>query len=90
MEIGCGYLLKPLYMRNEDNFSKPQNKIKKLIVEVLSARQLPKVKGQSTKGEVIDPYVILKICGYKCDEQEFKTRVINIHIIFFIKKHYFL
>jgi phosphatidylinositol phospholipase C eta len=44
--------------------------------KVLSARQLPKV-GNTTRGEVIDPYVVVSVCGAPADCKEYKTAVIQ-------------
>ncbi|KAH3760283.1 phosphoinositide-specific phospholipase C [Pelomyxa schiedti] len=75
----AGYLLKPLYMRETMGFT-PQTPLKttrftNLVVRVLSARQLPKYSG-SAKGEVIDPFVVLSICGVPQDSAEKKTKTI--------------
>jgi len=56
---GTGYILKPEYMR-KDGGAKTSSK--KLKLTVISAQQLPK-PNQSTKGEVIDPYVQVEVSG---------------------------
>ncbi|EDO38229.1 predicted protein, partial [Nematostella vectensis] len=80
----AGYVLKPAYMRNPDIKFNPNNpkscpgvKKKLLIIQVISGQQLPKPQGSSSKGEVIDPYVEVKIYGVNSDSADFKTKVIK-------------
>lgn len=55
----------------------PDHKISKVIVEVLSARRLPK-PGQLElgKGDVIDPFVVLEMHGVPEDCRNYKTKTI--------------
>jgi len=80
----CGYVLKPKYMRTEKVFFDPMQKQKQnktLFVEVISAYQLPKKHGaeDKSKGEVIDPYVKLKVRGANVDTtvKSQKTKVVK-------------
>jgi len=78
-----GYVLKPNFLLDPDrdyDINTPNAKLSKyskLIVEVLSARKLPK-KGATgkTKGEVIDPFVVVTMHGVPQDCKEFKTTTI--------------
>jgi len=70
---GTGYLLKPEWML-KDGGEKPS--AKKLQIRVISGQQLPK-PGQSSKGEVIDPYVEVDISGEPEDCVSKKTKTIN-------------
>jgi len=79
-----GYVLKPncLLPEHSEGFNPnsairhPLSKYSKLIVHVISARQLPKYS-KTTKGEVIDPYVTLSMKGSPLDQREFRTKVID-------------
>jgi len=79
----CGYILKPKFMRDEKNPFNPLTKlktVKTLLLTVISAFQLPKVAGKEAtqKGEVIDPYVKVKIRGVPADETKSqKTKVVK-------------
>eukprot|EP01132_Coremiostelium_polycephalum_P009255 gene9255-11341_t len=81
---GVGYVLKPpCLLAESSNGFDPYQPIRhhqslysKLIVEVISARQLPKYT-KTTKGEVIDPFITLSIHGCSYDEKEHKTKVID-------------
>lgn len=43
-------------------------------MQVISAHNLPKPLGSGTKGEVIDPYVVLELHGMPADCAEQRTR----------------
>jgi len=78
-----GYILKPMYLRDSKsnfNASVKGKVVKTLHIEVISAFQLPKVAGKEAKqsGDVIDPYVKLKIRGAPGDEgKSQKTKVMK-------------
>jgi len=78
-----GYVLKPPYLRDSKiNFSAnvKGKVIKTLFIEIISAFQLPKAIGKEAKqnGDVIDPYVKVKIRGAPVDEgKSQKTKVIK-------------
>jgi len=79
---GCGYILKPKYMREEKITFNPELKIKAtkhLELIILSAWQLPKAVGKENngKGEVIDPYVKVIISGIPVDRNSYKTKVVK-------------
>jgi len=76
----CGYILKPEYLRKADpNYapSMPRKPAKTLFLSVVGAWQLPKHAGiskeESTKGSVINPYVVVKVNGVPADEFSGKT-----------------
>jgi phosphatidylinositol phospholipase C eta len=79
----CGYVLKPEPMINDQHFFNPYAKGRMhnstpilLTVKVISGQQFPKPKG-GERGEIIDPYVKLKIFGLPNDQAKRKTKVIN-------------
>lgn len=77
----CGYILKPKFLydkrENYDPNCIPDPKYKKILrIRVISGQQLPK-PGQSLEGEVVDPYVCIKVYGHPLDEKKLKTRYID-------------
>lgn len=44
---------------------------------MISAQQLPKPRGSTSKGNVIDPYVVIQLCGTPVDCSEERTRTVN-------------
>ena len=70
---GIGYVLKPEWMRKPGGARAPA---KKMTITVISGQQLPKPH-QSSKGEMIDPYVEVDILGEDEDTVKKKTKVIN-------------
>jgi hypothetical protein len=84
---GCGYVLKPLFMRQAPVTFNPfqestyavaamSSTVKKIDIEIISARQLPK-PGGTTKGDVIDPFVTVNIHGLQCDTKSFRTATVK-------------
>ncbi|EGG20224.1 phosphoinositide-specific phospholipase C [Cavenderia fasciculata] len=83
-----GYVLKPPCLLpstvpGEFNYFDPSqltrhasSKYSKLIVNIISARQLPKYT-KTEGGEVIDPFITISMHGAEFDKQEFKTKVID-------------
>lgn len=77
---GCGFILKPEYLRKPDPNYAPimqRKAAKTLYVNVIGAWQLPKKAGiskeENTKGSVIKPYVAVKINGVPQDDFSGKT-----------------
>lgn len=66
----CGYILKPEWLITGS--LPPEDIAVKLMVRVISARQLPQISR-----EVIDPYVSVAICGWGADFQEQRTKAIQ-------------
>ncbi|GAV08349.1 hypothetical protein RvY_18059 [Ramazzottius varieornatus] len=72
---GCGYLLKPEYMRKEEvDFEKfvAGRKAMVLSVTVISAQQLPK-PGAIDGEDIADPYVTVQVFGCQRDCKKEKT-----------------
>jgi len=72
---GCGYILKPLYLRDTNIAYSPispsgldRNKFPGIIlsVSILSGQHIPRPSGVD-EGEVIDPYVCVRIRGHSDD-----------------------
>eukprot|EP00754_Rhynchopus_humris_P036566 Rhum_TRINITY_DN18676_c0_g1::Rhum_TRINITY_DN18676_c0_g1_i1::g.168078::m.168078/K05857/PLCD; phosphatidylinositol phospholipase C, delta len=74
----CGYLLKPPPLRlNDGRSAADYNDGLTLTVEVIQAFQLPKPNNES-RGEKIDPYVMLWMNGVDADRSEqYRTKVID-------------
>ena len=53
----------------------PSTTRQKLTVELISGHYLPK-PGGAHKGEIIDPYVKIAVCGDKVDEATVQSKVI--------------
>ena len=68
-----GYLLKPEYMIQDNGYKSPAIQLQ---IHIISGLQLPK-PGNVTEGEIIDPFVILKIHGIGSDNVEQKTKSVN-------------
>lgn len=73
----CGYILKPEVFRSptSDVLQKSGTIRKFLAIRVISAQNLPKVKGD--KKDIVDPYVAIKVHGHPADVQKFKTKVVD-------------
>ncbi|XP_029839472.2 1-phosphatidylinositol 4,5-bisphosphate phosphodiesterase eta-2 isoform X1 [Ixodes scapularis] len=74
----CGYVLMPEFLR-KGNFGleAPDPALKRtLVLKVISGQQLPKPL-ESTDGEVVDPYVVIKVAGHPMDKAKVKTRFIR-------------
>ncbi|XP_061089655.1 inactive phospholipase C-like protein 1 [Conger conger] len=78
---GCGYVLRPAVMREEVSYFSahtqgcvPGVPPQTLRVKVIGAHGLPKPQGSGSKGEVIDPYVVLELHGVPADCAEQRTR----------------
>lgn len=74
----CGYVLMPEFLRKGSfNFDRPDPSLKRMLVlRIISGQQLPKPH-ESTDGEIVDPYVVVKICGHPLDNQKVKTRFVR-------------
>ncbi|XP_063789973.1 1-phosphatidylinositol 4,5-bisphosphate phosphodiesterase delta-4 isoform X1 [Pseudophryne corroboree] len=79
----CGYVLKPLFMRNvETSFNPdlPQDtdgySPVNLSIQVISAQQLPKVEN-SKEGSIVDPLVRVEIFGVPIDQSKQETKYID-------------
>ncbi|KAA3678538.1 inactive phospholipase C-like protein 2 [Paragonimus westermani] len=86
----CGYVLKPFLYRNVSSFFTPAaeyvvgsqlwtpDTLPQIFrLKILSAQQLPKPRGSVSKGDTIEPYVVVEIHGIPidCAEQRTSTAV---------------
>ncbi|RWS29176.1 1-phosphatidylinositol 4:5-bisphosphate phosphodiesterase eta-2-like protein [Leptotrombidium deliense] len=69
----CGYVLKPAFLRNINAQLKEKKMILKL--KIISGQRIPK-PGLASEGEVVDPYVVIRVDGHPKDEQKVKTKFI--------------
>ncbi|KAK7793999.1 hypothetical protein R5R35_003961 [Gryllus longicercus] len=81
---GCGYVLKPLIMRDQMSFFSanardmvPGMSPQILYIKIISGQQLPRPRGSTAKGDVIDPYVLIQVYGIPADCAERKTRTVS-------------
>lgn len=68
-----GYVLKPFYMRHPGATHLGERTVK---VHIFGGHQLPK-PGSVAFGEVIDPYVVVNMCGVPADSIEHRTKTID-------------
>ncbi|XP_032841190.2 1-phosphatidylinositol 4,5-bisphosphate phosphodiesterase delta-4 isoform X2 [Tyto alba] len=80
---GCGYVLKPPFMRDEETLFNPSDPGSRegpgpitLTIQVISGQQLPKV-ANSKDGAVIDPLVRVEIHGVPADQARQETKYIE-------------
>jgi len=75
---GCGYVLKPEFLRRPEMHYNPTklNGLNKSIfpsltldIEIVSGQHIPKPKG-AEEGEVIDPYIEIRIHGHNDDHKD--------------------
>jgi hypothetical protein len=71
----CGYVLKPEYLRNNQKMS-DNNRSIKVTITIISGQQIPK-PGRAKEGELVDPYVRLKVFGHPSDSNSFKTKFVK-------------
>jgi len=78
-----GYILKPEFLRKNSDFNpdSPRKPAKTLVLGILGGWQLPKraciAKEEDQKGNVLNPYVVVKVKGVPKDDQSFKTGAIK-------------
>ncbi|XP_036396075.1 inactive phospholipase C-like protein 1 [Megalops cyprinoides] len=71
----CGYVLCPFRLRQGGPWDGPSGKPPQTLrLKVIGAHGLPKPQGSGSKGEVIDPYVVLELHGVPADCAEQRTR----------------
>ncbi|KAL8618755.1 hypothetical protein ACOMHN_015165 [Nucella lapillus] len=78
---GCGYVLKPPFLLSEETFgivngTVTRNLCRTFRLTIISAMQIPKPHN-STKGEVIDPFIKIELHGAPGDNAEYRTKVIK-------------
>jgi len=75
----CGYILKPDFLRKDQNNIEQNAEIKKstkVVINIISGQHIPK-PGQAKDGEVVDPYVKVKIYGHPSDKYTFTTNYVQ-------------
>uniref|UniRef100_T1JBA8 Phosphoinositide phospholipase C n=1 Tax=Strigamia maritima TaxID=126957 RepID=T1JBA8_STRMM len=76
----CGYVLKPKYLNTGDftviNPLTERRYRKAITIRVISGQYIPK-PFQATSGEIIDPYVVIKIKGHPEDNKIVQTEYVN-------------
>ncbi|KAJ4448618.1 hypothetical protein ANN_00008 [Periplaneta americana] len=76
---GCGYVLKPKYLCGGTDYdpnavgNRPSTELK---LTIISGQHIPKAD-QNLEGEVVDPYVVVKVVGHPADAQKSKTNPIR-------------
>ncbi|XP_046407217.1 inactive phospholipase C-like protein 2 isoform X1 [Ischnura elegans] len=81
---GCGYVLKPSVMREQISIFSANSKDlipgvspQILHLRIISGQQLPRPRGSTAKGDVIDPYVVIQIFGIPADCTERKSKTVS-------------
>lgn len=74
---GCGYVLKPDFLRDTQSFFQPERPIspfraQTLLIQVISGQQLPKVD-KNKEGSIVDPLVRVEIFGVRSDTARQET-----------------
>lgn len=79
----CGYVLKPDFLRkgkivydSKTMPNSPTSKPKVVRIRVISGQHIPK-PNQRTEGEIVDPYVKIKVYGHPADKQTCKTKYVK-------------
>ena len=81
----CGYVLKAEYLRAGHQYGNsgrssvlnaPTNKVKRVKMTIISGQHIPRA-GKSLEGDVIDPYVKVKVYGHQADKFEYKTKAVR-------------
>ncbi|XP_050703506.1 1-phosphatidylinositol 4,5-bisphosphate phosphodiesterase delta-4-like isoform X2 [Eriocheir sinensis] len=73
----CGYVLKPPILLGEKPYSPSdaaERPVRVVRVMVLSGQHLP---DSAKKGDIVDPYVQLKVRGHPLDHQKQRTKVVK-------------
>ncbi|XP_069694036.1 inactive phospholipase C-like protein 2 isoform X2 [Periplaneta americana] len=81
---GCGYVLKPSVMREQISLFSANSKDlipgvmpQFLHLKIISGQHLPRPRGSTAKGDVIDPYVVIQLHGIPADCAERKTKTVS-------------
>jgi hypothetical protein len=81
----CGYVLKAEYLRKGHEYGKsgrssvlnaPTNKPKRVRLTIISGQHIPKI-GNSLEGDIINPYVKVKVYGHPADTFNFQTKLVK-------------
>uniref|UniRef100_F6Q5Z3 Phosphoinositide phospholipase C n=1 Tax=Equus caballus TaxID=9796 RepID=F6Q5Z3_HORSE len=78
---GCGYVLKPDFLRDAQSSFHPERpispcKAQTLIIQVISGQQLPKVN-KTKEGSIVDPLVRVEIFGIRPDTTYQETNYVE-------------
>uniref|UniRef100_A0A8C3YQ63 Phosphoinositide phospholipase C n=1 Tax=Catagonus wagneri TaxID=51154 RepID=A0A8C3YQ63_9CETA len=78
---GCGYVLKPDFLRDAQSSFHPErpispSKVQTLLIQVISGQQLPKVDN-SKEGSIVDPLVRVEIFGIRPDTARQETSYVE-------------
>lgn len=77
---GCGYILKPKFLCGAGDYDPdavmPHRALTQLKLIIISGQHIPKAN-QDLEGEVVDPYVVVKIVGHRADAQKRKTDIVK-------------
>jgi phosphatidylinositol phospholipase C delta len=77
---GSGYILKPKFLCGDEDYDPDAvmdcRTSTQLKLTVISGQHIPKAN-QDIEGEVVDPYVVVKIVGHPADAQTVKTEIIS-------------
>jgi len=78
---GTGYVLKPSFLMSPDHFGIVNGTVnrttsKVLKITIISGHQIPK-PNDTSKGEIIDPFIKIDVFGVDSDRAEYKTKVID-------------
>ncbi|KAG8187711.1 hypothetical protein JTE90_000177 [Oedothorax gibbosus] len=76
----CGYVLKPKYLIDEIAYDPKESPNPDyhlhVIIKIISAQFLPK-PNRAVDGEVVDPYISVKVIGHSLDQQKSRTKFIS-------------
>jgi hypothetical protein len=81
----CGYVLKAEFLRKGQQYgysgrssvlNSPTNKPKKVKLTIISGQHIPKI-GNSLEGDIINPYVKIKVYGHPSDNFSFQTKLVK-------------
>ncbi|XP_054579178.1 1-phosphatidylinositol 4,5-bisphosphate phosphodiesterase delta-4 [Eptesicus fuscus] len=78
---GCGYVLKPDFLRDTQSSFQPERpispfKAQTLLIQVISGQQLPKVD-KTKEGSIVDPLVRVEIFGVRPDTTRQETSYVE-------------
>ncbi|XP_019493771.1 PREDICTED: 1-phosphatidylinositol 4,5-bisphosphate phosphodiesterase delta-4 isoform X2 [Hipposideros armiger] len=78
---GCGYVLKPDFLRDTQSSFHPERpispfKARTLLVQVISGQQLPKVD-KAKEGSIVDPLVRVEVFGIRPDTTRQETSYVE-------------
>ncbi|XP_017712330.1 PREDICTED: 1-phosphatidylinositol 4,5-bisphosphate phosphodiesterase delta-4 isoform X4 [Rhinopithecus bieti] len=78
---GCGYVLKPDFLRDNQSSFHPERpispfKAQTLLIQVISGQQLPKLN-KTKEGSIVDPLVKVQIFGVRLDTARQETNYVE-------------